>query len=151
MQKLMFALVAILLLAGFLITGLALLTSTRASEVQAHALAAQTGVLAAQSAANLAGQCITGLVALLALAAGIGLGKGWSKIEARRRKPAERSWLPGPNAHWQKRSTQVQQTYLPQPRYYAAPGNQQPQVFLISEAPGEEDVEDVLFTDGWGL
>ena len=134
-----------------LLFGAIVLIDAQADLAQSRAIFAQTQASAFQSAASLAGQCITGLVALLALASGIGLGRGWSKIEAQQKKSGERAWLPGPNAHWQKRSTQVQQTYLPQPQYYAAPGNQQPQVFLISETPGDEDVEDVLFTEGWGL
>jgi len=139
-----------------LVFGATLLINAQASLAQAHAMSAQAEAIAFQSATNLAAQCMLGLVAVLALAAGVGLGRGWSKIESGQKKHRERAWLPGPNAPWQQRRPQTQQTalprpYLPQPRYYTTPVTQQPQVYLISEAPDSEDSEDILFTDGWGI
>lgn len=131
-----------------------------ATILQAQTMATQAQANAAQSTANLVGQCLTGLVTLIALAAGVGLGRGWSKLEGRRHGRSERNWLPGPNARWQKRQPDIQQPigYLPVPPHasqpqtgYPMPIAQKPQVYLLTETADEEDVEDVLFADGWGL
>lgn len=125
------------------------LTSASANLVQAQANTFQAQANATQAATSLVDKCLSGFLFVLVLFAGIGIGVGAVKTQHafQRLIPASkasvRTWVPGPNAGWQKINVPIRaQLSSPQPE----PFHQQ-QVLLVADV----DEEDDLPLQGWGF
>lgn len=156
------------LLAAILIGFLALgFTAARANLVQAQANSYQAQANAAQAATNFVDKCLTGVLFVAMLFAGITIGAGYSKLQALLRKPApaaqpiQGAWKSGPNAYWGRQVAPRPAMYqlpAPQAQYPALPPYYQPQqaaqpIIVIQQPEGmvmaEDETLDPLF-GGWG-
>jgi hypothetical protein len=130
-------------LAAGVVAVLALLTALASASAS---LANGTANLVS-STALLTGQCMTGFLVLVSLAAGVTFGLGWSALRSKalpQPPVAQPRWVSGPNARWGRIGAQSVQPQLSAPQ--AQPAAQQ--VLLVAEV---EEVDDDLPLNGWGF
>ncbi len=122
------------ILAAGAITVLALLTAL----ASASASLANGAANLASSTALLTGQCVTIILVIVSLAAGIvlGLGIGVLRSKSLPAPSAQPRWLPGPNARWQKINVPIRAQFPPS---QSQPSPERP-VLLPAEVEEEDDL-----------
>lgn len=140
MSKFLLALIFItLILLIFVALGIALMASIASLANGAAQLVSSTALLS--------GQCMTGFLVMVSLAAGVTFGLGWSALRGKalpQSSVARSRWVSGPNARWGRIGAQPAQPMLPAPQ--SQPTAQQ--VLLVADV---EEVDDDLPLNGWGF
>ena len=140
MPKFLLALIAItLLLLTFAALGIALTASMASLANGAAQLVSSTALLT--------GQCMTGFMVVVSLAAGVIFGLGWSALRSKalpQSPAAQPRWVSGPNARWGQIGVRPAQPQLPAPQ--GQPAAQQ--ALLVADV---EEVDDDLPLNGWGF
>ncbi len=92
----------------------------------------------ASSTALLTGQCVTIILVIVSLAAGIvlGLGIGVLRSKSLPAPSAQPRWLPGPNARWQKINVPIRAQFPPS---QSQPSPERP-VLLPAKVEEEDDL-----------